>query len=253
MAPPTDPYRTLGLARDASLEDVKRAYRRLAKENHPDAAGPAALPRFLAIQAAYEQLVDGRGRSARAGAEGAGSGAGAGPAPRASAADPDRANATHRAYAGRSRRTRPGATGSARTRTGRPATGPSDAGATGAGEATGGAGASDRGAAADGAGGATGGSAGRRGRIGHRGGLGNGGRPPDARQGDARVHLVRRRRGRAVRAGLGRRELVRHDLGDLLDDQPQGIRGPAQARPGIPGPSPPRGPGRRRRGRRRRG
>lgn len=52
-----DPYRTLGLTRGASLDDVKRAYRRLAKANHPDVAGAAALPRFLAIRAAYEQLA----------------------------------------------------------------------------------------------------------------------------------------------------------------------------------------------------
>jgi hypothetical protein len=52
-----DPYRVLGLARGATVEEIRRAYRRLAKINHPDAAGEAALPRFLAIQAAYETLV----------------------------------------------------------------------------------------------------------------------------------------------------------------------------------------------------
>src|SRR5512145_997150 len=45
-----DPYRTLGLGRDATTEEIRRAYRRLAKANHPDSAGEAALPRFLAIQ-----------------------------------------------------------------------------------------------------------------------------------------------------------------------------------------------------------
>jgi len=54
---PVDPYRTLGLPRDAPLLDVKRAYRRLAKLHHPDSAGPAALPRFLAIHAAYEAIT----------------------------------------------------------------------------------------------------------------------------------------------------------------------------------------------------
>ena len=62
MAPPLDPYRTLGLAPGATLDDIRRAYRRLAKANHPDSAGEAALPRFLAIQAAYEMLTEGRGR-----------------------------------------------------------------------------------------------------------------------------------------------------------------------------------------------
>jgi curved DNA-binding protein CbpA len=52
-----DPYRTLGLARTASADEIRRAYRRLAKANHPDSAGDAALPRFLAIQAAYETLL----------------------------------------------------------------------------------------------------------------------------------------------------------------------------------------------------
>jgi hypothetical protein len=57
-----DPYRTLGVAPGASLNEIRSAYRRLAKKYHPDAAGERALPRFLAIQAAYEVLVDGEGR-----------------------------------------------------------------------------------------------------------------------------------------------------------------------------------------------
>src|SRR4051795_8124398 len=62
MALDPDPYRTLGLKRGATLDEVRRAYRRLAKVNHPDAAGETALPRFLAIQAAYEQIAgSGRG------------------------------------------------------------------------------------------------------------------------------------------------------------------------------------------------
>ena len=141
-----DPYRTLGLERGASLDEVKRAYRRLVKANHPDAAGEAALPRFLAIQAAYDEIVDPDGTARRAVGRGGSSGA----APRRPwEADADRAGATYRAYGGRPR-PRPGArpgprprpTGSART--GRPpgdSTGRADrpAGGTGASGAPGGA------------------------------------------------------------------------------------------------------------------
>ena len=104
MAPNADPYRTLGLERGASLEDVKRAYRRLAKANHPDAAGESALPRFLAIQAAYDQIA---GPDARTRRPGAGRAPGATTPRRPWEADPDRAGATHRAYGGRAR-ARPG-------------------------------------------------------------------------------------------------------------------------------------------------
>jgi curved DNA-binding protein CbpA len=58
-----DPYRTLGLEPGASMAEVKRAYRRLAKAFHPDSAGEAALPRFLAIHEAYERLNSGRTRA----------------------------------------------------------------------------------------------------------------------------------------------------------------------------------------------
>ena len=104
MALDPDPYRILELPRGASLDEVKRAYRRLAKANHPDAAGEAALPRFLAIQAAYEQLLT--GSSPARGGRGA-------TAPRrAWEADPQRSDATRRAYGGRARTSPPGARGS---------------------------------------------------------------------------------------------------------------------------------------------
>jgi DnaJ-class molecular chaperone len=67
MSSQGDPHLTLGVAPGASLNEIKSAYRRLAKKYHPDAAGERALPRFLAIQVAYERLVDGEGRLRSAG------------------------------------------------------------------------------------------------------------------------------------------------------------------------------------------
>ena len=48
------------------MAEIKRAYRLLAKAFHPDSAGEAALPRFLAIHEAYERLNSGRTRAATA-------------------------------------------------------------------------------------------------------------------------------------------------------------------------------------------
>jgi curved DNA-binding protein CbpA len=62
MPRPLDPWRTLELPRDATLDEVKAAYRRLAKRYHPDSAGETALTRFLAVQAAYEALTEGPAR-----------------------------------------------------------------------------------------------------------------------------------------------------------------------------------------------
>lgn len=55
-----DYYKTLGIGRNASDEDIKRAYRRLAKQYHPDANpnNPAAEARFKEISEAYATLVD---------------------------------------------------------------------------------------------------------------------------------------------------------------------------------------------------
>jgi curved DNA-binding protein CbpA len=61
MTPRPDPYRVLGLVPGSSAGEIRSAYRRLAKLHHPDTAGDRSLPRFLAIQAAYEALVDGEG------------------------------------------------------------------------------------------------------------------------------------------------------------------------------------------------
>ena len=53
-----DPYKVLGLTPDASDEDVKRAYRRLAKKYHPDLnpGDQEAARRMQEVNAAYEQI-----------------------------------------------------------------------------------------------------------------------------------------------------------------------------------------------------
>ena len=52
-----DYYELLGIARDASADDVKRAFRRLAREVHPDVSdAPNAEHRFREVVEAYEVL-----------------------------------------------------------------------------------------------------------------------------------------------------------------------------------------------------
>jgi DnaJ-class molecular chaperone len=55
-----DPYDVLGVGRSASAADVKRAYRKLAKEHHPDRHpdDKQAQAKFSEISAAYEILGD---------------------------------------------------------------------------------------------------------------------------------------------------------------------------------------------------
>jgi len=55
-----DPYSVLGVARGASEADIKKAYRQLAKELHPDRNrdNPKAAERFGQVTAAYDLLSD---------------------------------------------------------------------------------------------------------------------------------------------------------------------------------------------------
>jgi molecular chaperone DnaJ len=57
---PRDPYEVLGVARDAAEQDVKKAFRRLARELHPDvnAHDPGAEEKFKEAAEAYEILSD---------------------------------------------------------------------------------------------------------------------------------------------------------------------------------------------------
>lgn len=55
-----DPYSTLGVSRGASEKDIKTAYRKLAKELHPDTNkdNPRAAERFSQVTHAYDLLSD---------------------------------------------------------------------------------------------------------------------------------------------------------------------------------------------------
>jgi DnaJ-class molecular chaperone len=55
-----DPYSTLGVARGASEKEIKSAYRKLAKELHPDKNkdNPKATERFSEVTRAYDLLSD---------------------------------------------------------------------------------------------------------------------------------------------------------------------------------------------------
>ncbi len=58
----TDPYRVLGITRDATDEEIKKAYRKLSRQYHPDANinnpnREQAEEMFKEVQQAYEQIM----------------------------------------------------------------------------------------------------------------------------------------------------------------------------------------------------
>ena len=61
----TDPYATLGTSKTASADEIKKAYRKLAKQHHPDLnpGNAAAAAKFKEISAAYDLLSDAEKRA----------------------------------------------------------------------------------------------------------------------------------------------------------------------------------------------
>ncbi|MDA0676113.1 MAG: DnaJ domain-containing protein, partial [Proteobacteria bacterium] len=60
-----NPYAVLGVAKDASADDIQKAYRKLAKELHPDLnpGNPKTADRFKEISSAYSLLRDVKARA----------------------------------------------------------------------------------------------------------------------------------------------------------------------------------------------
>ena len=55
----SDLYKALGVERNASQDEIKKSYRKLARELHPDVnPDPKVQDRFKEITAAYEILSD---------------------------------------------------------------------------------------------------------------------------------------------------------------------------------------------------
>ena len=55
---PRDYYVILGVSKSADLNQIKRAYRRIAKQFHPDLTQSASSDKFREVIQAYETLAD---------------------------------------------------------------------------------------------------------------------------------------------------------------------------------------------------
>ena len=60
MAATPDYYKTLGVPRTATADEIKKAFRKLARTHHPDAGGDEA--KFKELNEAYEVLSDDKKR-----------------------------------------------------------------------------------------------------------------------------------------------------------------------------------------------
>lgn len=64
MADKRDYYEVLGVGKDASDDDIKKAYRKMARQYHPDVNKAAdAEAKFKEVKEAYDVLSDGQKRS----------------------------------------------------------------------------------------------------------------------------------------------------------------------------------------------
>ena len=123
-----DPYEVLGVSKAASPEDIKKAYRKLAKKLHPDAnkKDPKAANKFSELNSAYEIVgdddkrkafdrgeIDAEGKPRFQGFEGFGGRPGGGPVRRARAAISKASPGARRVFAAPRRAAAGGAGGGA--------------------------------------------------------------------------------------------------------------------------------------------
>ncbi|MDO8512930.1 MAG: DnaJ domain-containing protein [bacterium] len=64
MATDRDYYEILGITKSASADEIKKAYRKMAMQHHPDRAGKSAEGRFKEVNEAYQVLSDPQKRAA---------------------------------------------------------------------------------------------------------------------------------------------------------------------------------------------